>query len=81
MLKKCGKFMADWRDANGTRHRKAFDTQREAIDHADKMRAATHPGAPTLPNQSAQRPRLRKPLRSTPPRNRKTRTPKRRSRT
>ncbi len=80
MLKKCGKFMADWRDASGTRHRKAFDTLKEAIDHTEKMNAATRLGA-SLPNQSAQRPPLRKPLPSGQRRKRTTPTRKRRSRT
>ena len=30
MLKKCGKFMADWRDATGRRHRAAFPTKKQA---------------------------------------------------
>lgn len=80
MLKKCGKFLADWRDANGTRHRKAFDTLKEAIDHTEKMHAHAHPEG-LVPNRSAQRPPLRKPLPSGQPRKRTTRTPKRRSRT
>jgi len=38
MQKKCGKFLADWRDATGTRRRKAFETAREAKEHQAKMR-------------------------------------------
>lgn len=76
MQKRYGKFLADWRDAAGVRRRKAFDTLQEAAEHAEKMRALAHP---ELPNRSAQRPPLRKPLRSGPVRNRKTRTLKRRS--
>jgi len=39
MLKRCGKFMADWRDANGRRHRAAFPTEAEALAHQARMRA------------------------------------------
>jgi len=39
MLKKFGKFYADWRDANGRRHRAAFPTEAEALAHQARMRA------------------------------------------
>ncbi len=39
MLKKSGKFYADWRDANGRRHRAAFPTEAEALAHQVGMRA------------------------------------------
>lgn len=78
MLKKCGKFFADWRDASGARHRKASDTLKEAKAHAEAMRQLAHaqanPEPGTLPNRSAQRPPLRKPLRSGSARKLKTRT-------
>lgn len=38
MQKKSGKFMADWRDTKGQRHRKAFPTRQAAITHSTKMR-------------------------------------------
>jgi hypothetical protein len=34
MQKRYGKYLADWRDAAGVRRRKAFDTRKEAEDHA-----------------------------------------------
>ena len=81
MQKRCGKFLADWRDATGTRHRKAFDTLKEANDFTHQMRAlALEKGKAPLPNASAQRPQLRKPLRSGSPRKRTTPTRARRSR-
>ncbi len=76
MQKKCGKFLADWRDAAGVRHRKAFDTLKAASDYSEEMRALAQP---QRPNRSAQRQPLRKPLRSGSVRSRKTRTPARRS--
>jgi phosphoribosylaminoimidazole carboxylase PurE protein len=39
MLKKSGKYYADWRDANGRRHRAAFPTEAEALAHQARMRA------------------------------------------
>jgi len=81
MQKRYGKFMADWRDATGTRHRKAFDTQREAKAHTEAMRSLAHPGERTPPKTSTQRPPSRKPLRSGSPRKSTTPTRKRRSRT
>ncbi len=77
MQKRYGKFLADWRDASGTRRRKAFDTAKEAADHAATMRDLAHPESP---NQSAQRPPLRKPLRSGSVRKPTTRTRRQRSR-
>src|ERR1700674_448464 len=38
MQKKCGKFMADWRDAQGKRHRKAFASKPAALRFAGKQR-------------------------------------------
>jgi hypothetical protein len=43
MLKKSGKFMADWRDSNGKRHRAAFPTKAEALAHQQRMRATRNP--------------------------------------
>ena len=40
MLKKCGKYMADWRDSKGVRHRAAFPTAAEAEAHQQRMRQA-----------------------------------------
>jgi len=77
MQKKCGKFLADWRDASGVRHRKAFDTMKEATAYAQQMRLQAHPESP---NPSARRPPSRKLPVSGRARKLKTRTPKRRSR-
>lgn len=41
MLKKSGKFYADWRDAAGTRHRKAFTTLKAASRHQARMQKDT----------------------------------------
>jgi hypothetical protein len=35
---KCGKYLADWRDSSGTRHRKAFTTKKAAEQYQLKMR-------------------------------------------
>jgi hypothetical protein len=43
MLEKCGKFMADWRDSNGVRHRAAFPTKAEAVAHQKRMRSTARP--------------------------------------
>jgi hypothetical protein len=43
MQQKCGKFMADWRDAEGRRHRKAFDTAADATAHSERMRGNINP--------------------------------------
>ncbi|HZQ22309.1 MAG TPA: hypothetical protein VFA89_05865 [Terriglobales bacterium] len=84
MQKRYGKFLADWRDAAGTRHRKAFDTIKEANDFAQHMRTLAHREAHSiaqgaLPNPSARRPPSRKPPRSGPARKLTIRTPKPRS--
>lgn len=71
MLHKSGSYFADWRDATGKRHRKAFPTLAEAIAHTEQMRAANHP---TSPNSQPPRPHSRKPRRSTSARSRTTRT-------
>lgn len=39
MLKKSGKYYADWRDTNGRRHRAAFPTEAEALAHQARMKA------------------------------------------
>jgi hypothetical protein len=39
MLKKHGKFLADWRNEFGKRLRKAFPTKKGAAAHQVKMRA------------------------------------------
>lgn len=77
MLHKSGSYFADWRDATGKRHRKAFPTLAEAIAYTEQMRAAARPASP---NSHPPRPHSRKPRRSTPARRPTTRTPTRRSR-
>jgi hypothetical protein len=47
MQKKCGKWMADWRDTNGVRHRAAFPTKAEAQAHQQRMKSAANPPATT----------------------------------
>ena len=79
MQKRYGKYLADWRDATGRRRRKAFDTLKEANQHALAMRQLSHPGDAARPNPLAQRPPLRKPLRSGSKRKLTTPTRKRRS--
>lgn len=77
MLKKSGSYFADWRDATGKRHRKAFPTLQEAVDYTEQMRATARPESP---NSHPPRPHSRKPRRSTSARKRTTRTRKPRSR-
>ena len=65
MLKKYGKFYADWRDAKGTRHRKAFNSPTAAAEHVAAIRAAAEAAAKAataapLPNPSARAPRSQK---------------------
>ena len=38
MLKKYGKFYADWHDEHGKRHRKAFPTRKAALHFQTKQR-------------------------------------------
>jgi hypothetical protein len=40
MLRKNGRWYADWRDENGKRHRKSFATRQAAKAHAKAMRKA-----------------------------------------
>lgn len=40
MLKKYGKFYADWDDEHGKRHRKALPSRRAALKFQTKMRNA-----------------------------------------
>jgi hypothetical protein len=77
MLKRYGSYFADWRDATGKRHRKAFATLQEAVDYTEQMRAVARPESP---NSHPPRPHSRKPRRSTPARSLTTRTRRRRSR-
>ncbi len=70
MQRKCGKYLADWRDATGIRHRKAFPTEREALDFLAQIRAQ----GDASKNASAQRHPSRKPLRSGRARSLTTRT-------
>lgn len=70
MQKRCGKFMADWRDAKGIRHRKAFPTAAEAIAHVQRMNETK--------NNPSLRVRSRTPPRTSRKPSRKTRTSKRR---
>ncbi len=46
MLRKSGSYFADWRDATGKRHRKAFATLQEAVDYTEQMRASRPPRKP-----------------------------------
>jgi hypothetical protein len=70
MLKKHGKFYADWRDKAGLRHRKAFDTKTAAVTYQTEMQQSK--------NSHPQPGRSRRPLRSTSRRTATTRTPRRR---
>jgi hypothetical protein len=38
MIKKHGKYYADWEDQHGNRHRKAFEKAREAKAYTKEMR-------------------------------------------
>lgn len=49
MQMKSGKYLADWRDAKGIRHRKAFPTTREAREYQKQQQAR----ARSLKNPSA----------------------------
>ena len=69
MLQKYGKWFADWRDAEGRRHRKAFPTRRAAERHQATQAHSKNP-TPALS-------RLRKPSRAS---SSKTRTTSTRSR-
>lgn len=40
MLKKHGKYYADWRDSKGRRRRKAFPTRKAAKAHTQAMQKA-----------------------------------------
>lgn len=46
MLKKSGKFLADWRNEKGQRIRKAFPTKKSALAHQSKMQHARLQGSP-----------------------------------
>ena len=37
MKQRCGKWLADWRDASGARHRKAFKRKTDAQRHQRRM--------------------------------------------
>ncbi|MGH9775297.1 MAG: hypothetical protein ACRD50_10165 [Candidatus Acidiferrales bacterium] len=41
MMKKYGKFYADWTDDKGRRHRKALPTKRAALDYQRRRRLET----------------------------------------
>jgi hypothetical protein len=41
MLKKRGRWYADWEDPHGKRFRKSFPTKHQALRHQDKMRKET----------------------------------------
>jgi hypothetical protein len=41
MLKKYGKFYADWKDTAGKRRRKTFDTKKQALQFQRQMREAS----------------------------------------
>jgi hypothetical protein len=55
MQKKCGKFMADWRDSLGKRHRAAFPTAEEAKDHQHRMRDLANPKPRRAPSRGPRR--------------------------
>lgn len=38
MLKKYGRFYADWEDAHGKRRRKSFPNKKQALKHQARMR-------------------------------------------
>jgi len=38
MLKKYGRYYADWEDAHGARHRKSFATKKSALKFQTRMR-------------------------------------------
>ena len=77
MQKRYGKYLADWRDADGVRHRKAFDTLQEAAEYAEHMRTQLKS---SLPNPSGRPRPSRKPPASGRARKRRTQTRKRHSR-
>jgi hypothetical protein len=58
---KCGKYLADWRDSHGIRHRKAFSTKKAAEKYQTKMRSER---SDSLRPSGARRPSLRPSVRS-----------------
>jgi hypothetical protein len=63
MLKKYGRFFADWRDHTGKRHRKSFDTRKQAQKHQDRMQAealAKKASTPARPSGRSLRPTARR---------------------
>jgi hypothetical protein len=76
MLKKHGKYYADWRDQKGVRHRKAFSTKKAAKLFVDGVRRVeVHPTPKTQPRPVS----LAKRARSGSPRRATIRTQKPRS--
>jgi hypothetical protein len=68
MKKRCKLWMADWRDADGVRHRKGFKTQRSAGAFARRMKEA----ADTAKKAPASRVRKSSPRRGSNRSNRRT---------
>jgi len=71
MRMKCGKYLADWRDSHGIRHRKAFTTKKAAEKHQANMRAE---GEENLRPSGARRPLPRPSVRSRQTRPRRKRS-------
>jgi len=57
---KCGKYLADWRDSHGIRHRKAFTSQKAAEKYQAKMRAERDDNRrPSVARRPSPKPRVR----------------------
>jgi hypothetical protein len=65
MLKKYGKFYADWYTRDGKRHRRAFPTKREALAFTRKQQAASRPKARQAHRSVKRLPRTSAPVRKT----------------
>ncbi|MGB2591494.1 MAG: hypothetical protein WAJ96_12655 [Candidatus Acidiferrum sp.] len=55
MMKKYGKFYSDYRDAEGHRHRKAFDTKKQAAQFSEQQRSGTAAAKKVLPRRRSPR--------------------------
>jgi hypothetical protein len=51
MFKRCGSYLADWRDATGKRFRKAFPTARQAKAFEKKRKQQARAAIPTNPTR------------------------------
>jgi hypothetical protein len=56
MFEKAGKFYADWRDAEGRRHRKSFITALAARRHENKMKGNQNPPTGRATSRKSARP-------------------------